>query len=140
MVQTPAPAPPASGQPAPVQPSADGTQARRLVLSLTSWTPPTQMCRCPRNRGNFTPGFLAVTFVTFEGGRAARVVGPNARAAARGGAGCPFQPTQGDAAPRLGTRAGVVDRRAWRMTRWYHVMGVGPLLSTKRIASPSAAS
>src|SRR5260370_2887708 len=53
MVQTPAPAPPASGQPAPVQPSADGTQARRLVLSLTSWTPPTQMCRCPRNRGNF---------------------------------------------------------------------------------------
>src|SRR5262249_61303128 len=31
-----------------------GTQAGRLLLSCPSWTPQTQIVRCPRNRGNFT--------------------------------------------------------------------------------------
>ena len=30
-----------------------GTQAGRLLLSCPSWTPRTQIVRCPRNRGNF---------------------------------------------------------------------------------------
>jgi hypothetical protein len=37
-----------------LQSSGGGTQAGRLVLSCPSWTPRTQIVRCPRNRGNFT--------------------------------------------------------------------------------------
>jgi transposase-like protein len=33
-----------------------GTQAGRLLLSCPSWTPPTQIVRCPRNRSNFRTG------------------------------------------------------------------------------------
>src|SRR5262249_61351657 len=55
---THAPAPPASGRHAPVQPSGGGTQAGRLVLSCPSWTPRTQIVRCPRNRGNFSRRFV----------------------------------------------------------------------------------
>src|SRR5215831_2330731 len=43
----------ASGRRAPAQPSGGGTQAGRLLLSCPSWTPRTQIVRCPRNRGNF---------------------------------------------------------------------------------------
>src|SRR5215467_1756609 len=53
-VRTHAPAPPATGRRAPAQPSGGGTQAGRLLLSCPSWTPRTQIVRCPQNRGNFT--------------------------------------------------------------------------------------
>jgi hypothetical protein len=43
------------GRRAPVRPSGDEIRAYRVVSSSTSWTPSTQMFRCPRNRVNFTP-------------------------------------------------------------------------------------
>ncbi len=52
-----APVPRACGQRAPTQPSDDGTQAGRLLLSWPLWTPRTQNDRCPPNRGNFIPQY-----------------------------------------------------------------------------------
>src|SRR5215469_13873434 len=46
----------ATGQRAPAQPAGGGTQAGRVLLSCPSWTPRTQIVRCPRNRGNFRYG------------------------------------------------------------------------------------
>src|SRR6516165_1964820 len=48
----------ASGRRAPAQPSGGGTQVGRLLLSCPSWTPRTQIVRCPRNRGNFISRLL----------------------------------------------------------------------------------
>jgi hypothetical protein len=48
----------------PTPPSDGGTPVDRLVCSWTSWTPRTQMVRCPQNRGNFKQILQAVRFVS----------------------------------------------------------------------------
>src|SRR5215472_16016696 len=54
-VRTRVPAPPVYVRHVPTPPSDGGTPVGRLVCSWTSWTPRTQLVRCPQNRGNFSP-------------------------------------------------------------------------------------